>query len=78
MVLSEKSFRLFLLELSWLLKELFDSKKKTMKNSFALDPSNPGKSIQETDKHMNSKKIVNPANPIDQQDTVTKKYVDEK
>ena len=26
-VSSEKSFRLFLLELSWLLKELFDSKK---------------------------------------------------
>ena len=53
-------------------------RKKTMKNSFALDPSNPGKSIQETDKHMNSKKIVNLANPTDQQDTVTKKYVDEK
>ena len=49
-----------------------------MKNSFALDPSNPSKSIQETDKHMNSKKIVNLANPTDQQDTVTKKYVDEK
>ena len=42
-----------------------------MKNSFALDPSNPGKSIQETDKHMNSKKIVNLANPTVQQDTVT-------
>ena len=78
MLSSEKSFRLFLLELSWLLKELFDSKKKTMKNSFALDPSNPSKSIQETDKHMNSKKIFNLANPTDQQDTVTKKYVDEK
>ena len=49
-----------------------------MKNSFALDPSNPGESIQETDKHMNSKKIVNLANPTVQQDTVTKKYVDEK
>ena len=44
--------------------------------SFSIDPSIPDESIQETDKDMNSKKIVKLANPTDNEDAAKKKYVD--
>ena len=62
-VLSEKSYSVFLLEMSDLLKEFIHLKKKRI--SFSTDPSNPVESIQETDKDMNSEKIINLANPND-------------
>ena len=46
--------------------------------SFSIDLSNSDQSIKETNKDMNNQKIINPYNPIDHQDKVTKKYVDEK
>ena len=54
----EKSFGFFLLELSYLLKEFVDLRKKMLKDD-PIDPSNPGESIQKGDKDMNSRKIVN-------------------
>ena len=41
----EKSFGFFLLELSYLLKEFVDLRKKMLKDD-PIDPSNPGESIQ--------------------------------
>ena len=69
---------MFLLELSCLLKYFVDVKKKLLKLSFLVHPSNPGDSIQETDKDMNNIKIANLANPTDNEDATNKKYVDEK
>ena len=75
----KKSFRLFLLKLSCLLKESVDLKKKNYdKMSFSIVPSNLGNTIKETDKDMNNKKIVNLVNPNDNEDAGNKKYVDEK
>ena len=54
----EKSFGFFLLELSYLLKEFVDLRKKMLKDD-PIDPSNLGESIQKADKDMNSRKIVN-------------------
>ena len=53
-------------------------KKKLLKLSFLVHPSNPGDSIQETDRDMNNIKIANLANPTDNEDATNKKYVDEK
>ena len=53
-------------------------KKKLLKLSFLIHPSNPGDSIQETDKDTNNIKIANLANPTDNEDATNKKYVDEK
>ena len=53
-------------------------RKNLIKNKFLNSPSNPNESIQETDKDMNNKKIVNLANQTSHQDAVTKNYVDEK
>ena len=52
--------------------------KKTIEISFLIDLSNPGESIQETEKDMNNKKIRNLADPTDNEDAANKKYVDEK
>ena len=71
-VSSEKTFRLFLLELSCLLKEFVDLKKKLISNEFLNRPKQPDESIQETDKDMDNKEIVNVANPTDYQDAVIK------
>ena len=65
-------FQLVPLELSVPLKEFVDLK-KTIKMSFSIDPSNPDESIQKTDKDMNNKKIVNLANPVDNEDAANKK-----
>ena len=46
--------------------------------SFLIHPSNPGDSIQETDKDTNNIKIANLANPTDNEDATNKKYVNEK
>ena len=54
----EKSFGFFLLELSYLLKEFVDLRKKMLKDD-PIDPSNLGESIQKADKDMNNRKIVN-------------------
>ena len=70
LVSSEKNFRLFLLELSCLLKEL--NLKILLEKSFSIDPRNPCELIQETDEDMNSKKIVNHANPTDNEDAANK------
>ena len=40
--------------------------------SFSIDPGNPDESIQETDKDKNNKKIVNLANPTDNEDAANK------
>ena len=64
------------LELRCLLKEFVDLK-KTIKMSFSIYPSTPDESIQETDKDKNNKKIVNLANPTDNEDAANKKYDDE-
>ena len=53
-------------------------KKKLLKLSFLIQPSNPGDPIQETDKDMNNIKIANLADPTDNEDATNKKYVDEK
>ena len=58
MDLFEKSFGFFLLELSYLLKEFVDLRKKMLKDD-PIGPSNLGESIQKADKDMNSRKIVN-------------------
>ena len=65
-------FQIVPLELSFPLKEFVDLK-KTIKMSFSIDPSNPNESIQKTDKDMNNKKIVNLANPVDNEDAANKK-----
>ena len=54
----EKSFGFFLPELSYLLKEFVDLRKKMLKDD-PIDPSNLGESIQKADKDMNNRKIVN-------------------
>ena len=59
-VSSEKSFRLFLLELSCLLKEFVDLKKTIKNMNLSIDPSNPGELIQETDKDMNKRSSILP------------------
>ena len=53
-------------------------KKNYDKMSFSIVLSNLGNTIKETDKDMNNKKIVNLANPNDNEDAGNKKYVDEK
>lgn len=69
----KKSFRLFLLVLSYLPKEFVDLKKKNYwKTSFSIDPSNSGDTIQEAYKDMKNKKIVNLANPTDNEDAANK------
>ena len=60
------------------MKEFVDLEKKTIEISFSIDLSNPGESIQETEKDMNNKKIRNLADPTDNEDAANKKYVDEK
>ena len=45
---------------------------------FSIDSSSPGDSIQETDWDMNNEKIINLANPTDNEDAANKMYVDEK
>ena len=52
--LFEKSFGFFLLELSYLLKEFVDLRKKMLKDD-PIDPSNLGESIQKADKDIQSK-----------------------
>ena len=48
-------------------------KKKSIKKvSFSINPSNSGKSTQETDKDMNNKKIAYLANPTDKEDVANK------
>lgn len=44
--------------------------------SFSINPSNSGKSTQETDKDMNNKKIAYLANPTDKEDVANKQCVD--
>ena len=70
----KKSFRLFLLELSCLLKESVDLKKNYYKMSFSIVPSNLGDTVKETDKDMNNTK----SSILPMQITPNKKYVDEK
>ena len=71
-VSSEETLRLFLLELSCLLKEFVDLKKKLISSEFLNRPKQPDESTQETDKDMDNKEIVNVANPTDYQDAVIK------
>ena len=77
-VFVQEGLRLFILELSWFVKEFVDLEKKTIEISFSIDLSNPDESIQETEKDMNNKKIRNLADPTDNEDAANKKYVDEK
>ena len=52
-------------------------KKKSIKKvSFSINPSNSGKSTQETDKDMNNKMIAYLANPTDKEDAANKQCVD--
>lgn len=44
--------------------------------SFSINPSNSGKSTQETDRDMNNKKIAYLANPTDKEDAANKQCVD--
>ena len=71
-VSSEETLRLFLLELSCLLKEFVDLKKKLISSEFLNRPKQPDESTQETDKDIDNKEIVNVANPTDYQDAVIK------
>ena len=46
--------------------------------SLSIDPGNRGDSIQETDRDMNNIKIVNLANPTDNEDAENMMYFDKK
>ena len=70
----EKSFGFFLLELSYLLKEFVDLRKKMLKDD-PIDPSNLGESIQKADKIWAVERSSILRNTIDNEDPANKKCV---